>query len=218
MLRNSVRHLGIGLLALALAIPAGSEAQARPSRGAAAAPRTPAVQGHALPYARGEGRRGDGPGYDVRRGGDERWESERRHRGTDARGRRGSAGWEDRILDAVFFGAGYYDEGFYESRLYDPRRDRWVRVRFERDPLRYRRGVLDDRDLRRLLGRSALEALAWEGRVHSRALHGRVERYGPRGRWVTVEVWAGRRLVAALTDFDRDRRVDDIILAPRRLR
>ncbi|MBT8336536.1 MAG: hypothetical protein KJO11_08025 [Gemmatimonadetes bacterium] len=200
------------MVALVLTIPAGAEAQARPSRGPAATPRTPAVQGYALPYSRDEGRRGGIDRYDEgRRGNSDRYDRGRRQGAV--RGRAGAVRWEAGLHDV-----GFYDARRFDARLYDPRRDRWVRVRFDRDPLRYRRGLLDDRDLRRVLGRSTLEALAFEARVGTRALHGRVEQYGPRGRWVTVEVWAGRRLVAALTDFDRDRRVDDIILSPRRLR
>ncbi len=95
---------------------------------------------------------------------------------------------------------------------------RWGAVRFERDPLRYGPRPLDHRELRRILGARTFGRIVRETPGGAAHLWGRVERFGPRGRALTLEIWSGGRYVAALTDFDRDGWVDDVMLNGRFVR
>ena len=99
---------------------------------------------------------------------------------------------------------GFYGpvEGWYTPR--------WGAIRFERDPLRYGPHAIDSRELRRVLGRRVFDRIDRDTPGRSSDLWARVERFGPGGRSMTLEVWSGQRFVAALTDFDRDGWVDHV--------
>jgi hypothetical protein len=87
---------------------------------------------------------------------------------------------------------------------------RWGAIRFEEDPLRYGPRGLDSRELRRVLGRRVFERIDREAPGRRSDLWARVERFGPGGRSITLEIWSGHRFVAAMTDFNRDGWVDDV--------
>lgn len=91
-------------------------------------------------------------------------------------------------------------------------RPHWGAIRFEQDPLRYGPRGLDSKELRRVLGRRTFDRIVREAPGRSKDFWARVERFGPRGQSITLEIWSGNRFVAAMTDFDRDGWVDDVEL------
>lgn len=88
----------------------------------------------------------------------------------------------------------------------------WGTASFDIDPIRFGPRPLDHRDLRQLLDRRSWDRIRREAPGGTSQLWGRVERFGPAGRAVTLEIWSGDRFLAALTDFDRDRWIDDIVV------
>ena len=63
---------------------------------------------------------------------------------------------------------------------------RWGDLYFDRDPLAYGPGRLDHRDLRRILGKRTFSRLVRETPGGAGHLWGRVERFGPWGRSMTL--------------------------------
>lgn len=94
-------------------------------------------------------------------------------------------------------------------------RARWEGARFTRDPVRLGTRPLDHRGLRQLLDRRTWDRIRESAPGGTNRLWGQVKRFGPGGRTVTLEVWSGDRFVAALTDFDRDGWIDDVVLTRR---
>lgn len=123
----------------------------------------------------------------------------------DGRARDDRRRWLDRYH-------GYDGWGRFGARVDGWYAPRWGALRFERDPLRYGPRPLDDRDLRRVLGGRTFSRVVRGTPGGARQLWGRVERFGPGGRAMTLEVWSAGRFVAALTDFDRDGWVDDVVV------
>ncbi len=106
-----------------------------------------------------------------------------------------------------------HDEALYRGRgvpgWFSPR---WGDIRLDRDPLRYGPRPLDHRELRRILGSRTFNRISRGTPGGTSRLWGRVERFGPRGVSYTLEIWSEGRFLVALTDFDRDRWIDDVVV------
>ena len=237
MLRTSVRLMWTSAIATALVAPSGVAGQAA-GRGQVRVPpirTTPtAVARRPSPKAvvvrdrddRGNARDNRGNVPDDRR--DDRYDRRDGSRGSNDGWRRVRTGTDLRLFGFLGIDIRWdswdrsdrrrwvarYDRYDGRGRFYRPVEGwytpRWGAIRFERDPLRYGPRALDSRELRRVLGRRVFDRIDRDTPGRSSDLWARVERFGPGGRSITLEVWSGQRFVAAMTDFDRDGWVDNV--------
>lgn len=188
MLRSRVRPMWAGLTMLAMTIPVGIAAQGT-ARVRVQAP--PARRAPAPTPVRSDHRLSGFLGIRLE------W---------DGRDRDDHARWIERYRR-------YDDRDHrFSGRLDGWYAPRWGDSYFELDPLRFASRPLDHKDLRRLLDDRTWDRVRQGAPGGTGRLRGRVERFGPAGRATTLEIWSGDRFVAALTDFDRDGWIDDVVV------
>ncbi len=222
MLRRNVRLMWTGALAAAVVLPAVLApsvlvGQAPPRvQVRAPATRTPAARTPAVRTSPSSAARRPAPKEKALQGRDDRgWG--RLRGGSDLRlfgFFNIDVRWDNRDHEDRRRWVARYDHYAGRGGFYGPidgwYRPQWGAIRFERDPLRYGPRGLDSKELRRVLGRRTFDQIVRESPGRSSDFWARVERFGPRGQSITLEIWSGNRFVAAMTDFDRDGWVDDV--------